>query len=86
MEHAKLRKDELAAKLRSLYPEIDAHGIDLDLEYDHAKGAWLVKFAKGKHTLTTHLEKNDADGCMEGIQCVYLGVQIAQLIGNFEKA
>lgn len=29
MEYAKHHADELAAKLRTLYPEIDAHGIDL---------------------------------------------------------
>ena len=84
MEHARHHKDELAAKLRTLYPEIDTHGIALEVEFDHGKDAWTVKFAKGPHHLTTHLEKKDADGCMEGVQCVYLGVQIAQLIRNFE--
>jgi len=86
MEHAKHHKDELAAKLRTMYPEIDAHGIELGVEFDHEKGAWIVTFAKGTHKLTTHLEKKDADGCMEGVQCVYLGVQLAQLIRNFEGA
>lgn len=85
MEHPKHRKEELAAKLREMYPEIVAHGIDLDLEFDHEKAAWIVKLSKGGHSLTTHLEKKDADGCMEGIQCVYLGVQVAQLIKNFEE-
>ena len=86
MEHAKHHKEELAAKLRALYPEIDAHGIELGLEFDHAKRAWIVQFAKGTHRLATHLEEQDADGCMAGVQCVYLGVQIAQLIRNFEGA
>ena len=86
MEHAKHRKDELAAKLRTIYPEIEANGIELGVEFDHEKGAWIVTFAKGGHRLATHLEKKDADGCMEGVQCVYLGVQIAQLIRNFEGA
>ena len=86
MEHAAHHKDELAAKLRALYPEIGAHGIALGLVFDHEKGAWIVTFTKGAHTLTTHLEKKDADGCLEGVQCVYLGVQLAQLIRNFEGA
>ncbi|MBE0427446.1 MAG: hypothetical protein IBX72_12490 [Nitrospirae bacterium] len=34
--------------------------------------------------LTTHLEKKDADDCMENIKCVYLGVQVSQFIKNFE--
>ena len=86
MEHAKHHKVELAAKLRAMYPEIDAHGIELGVEFDHEKDAWVVKFTKGAHHLATHLEKKDADGCMEGVQCVYLGVQLAQLIRNFEGA
>ena len=86
MEHASHHKDELAAKLRTLYPEIDAHAIELGLAFNHEKGSWIVTFTKGAHTLTTHLEKKDADGCLEGVQCVYLGVQLAQLIGNFEGA
>jgi hypothetical protein len=85
MEHAKHSKEELAAKLRDLYPEIAAHGIGLGVEFDHEKKAWIVKLSKGAHRLTTHLEKKDADGCLEGIQCVYLGVQIAQLVKNFEE-
>jgi len=82
--HPSHSKEELVERLRKLYPEIAAHDIDLSASYDHDKHAWIVKLAKGKHELTTHLEKKDADGCMEGVQCVYLGIQIAQLIKNFE--
>jgi hypothetical protein len=77
-------REELVERLRTLYPEIAEHGIDLSAVYDHDKHAWVVRLAKGRHELTTHLEKKDADGCMEGVQCVYLGIQIAQLIKNFE--
>jgi hypothetical protein len=84
MAHPKHTREELAVKLRQIYPEIDAHGIALSLEFNHEKDAWIVHFRKGAHELTTHLERKDADGCMEGIQCIYLGVQIAQLIKNFE--
>jgi hypothetical protein len=84
MEHPKHRKEELAARLLEIYPEIGAHAIDLALEFDHEKQAWVVTFTKGAHRLRTFLEKKDADACMEGVQCIYLGVQIAQLIKNFE--
>ena len=36
------------------------------------------------HELKTHLEPEDADGCMEGKPCVSLGLQIAQLKANIE--
>ena len=31
------------------------------------------------------VEKKDADECMDGIKCVYLGIQIGQFIKNFEE-
>lgn len=84
MAHPKHTREELAAKLREIYPELEEHGIELALEFNHDKDAWIVRVRKGRHELTTHLERKDADGCMEGVQCVYLGVQIAQLVKNFE--
>jgi hypothetical protein len=45
----------------------------------------IIKFKKDSHELTTHIEKRDADECMDGIKCVYLGIQVAQFIKNFEE-
>ena len=84
MSHARHTSEELIAKLREIHPEIDTHGLDLSVEFDHEKDAWIVDLKKGEHELTTHLERKDADACMEGVQCVYLGVQIGQFIANFE--
>ncbi len=44
-----------------------------------------MKFKKDSHELTTHFEKKDADECMNGIKCVYLGIQIGEFIKNFNK-
>ncbi len=77
-------KKTLEGKLREMYREIDKHNLDLALDYDDHKNAWVVKLSKGPHVLTTHLEKKDADDCLDGIECVYLGVQIGQFIQNFE--
>ena len=85
MEHARHSKEELAAKLREMYPEIDRHGLDLSLEFGHDENAWAIHLKKGEHELTTHLEKKDADECLEGVECVYLGVQVGQFMSNFEE-
>jgi len=71
-------------KIMAMYPEIAKHGISVSLDFDTTKNAYIVKFGKDKHELTTHLEKKDADDCMNGIKCVYLGVQIGQFIKNYE--
>ncbi len=74
----------LESKLREMYPEVREHDLKLATCFDAAKDAWIVQLSKGKHELTTHLEKKDAEDCLDGIQCIYLGVQIAQFVKNFE--
>ncbi|MHC1728306.1 MAG: hypothetical protein AB9866_20270 [Syntrophobacteraceae bacterium] len=74
----------LDLKLREMYPEIVKHNLTLALNFDRDKDAWIVKLAKGKHELSTHLERKDAEACFDGVQCLYLGVQISQFLENFE--
>lgn len=76
----------LEDKILEMYPEVTKHGISVSLNFDKNKNAYIVKFKKGTHELTTHLEKKDADDCMDNVKCVYLGVQIGQFIKNFESA
>ena len=78
-------KKELCEKIRSIYPDIGECGIDVDVEYDEAKKAWIVDLKKDEQELKTHLELQEVDDCMEGKQCVSLGLQIAQLRANIEK-
>ncbi|MDA8173040.1 MAG: hypothetical protein M0018_00460 [Nitrospiraceae bacterium] len=75
----------LKEKIAGMYPEIERSGASVRLVFDDSKNAYLVKISKGSHELSTYLEKKDADECMDGIKCVYLGVQIAQFLKNFEE-
>jgi hypothetical protein len=78
-------KSQLCAKITELYPDIGECGIDVDVEYDEAKQAWIVDLKKDQFELKTHLEDGDADKCMLGQQCVGLGIEIAQLRANIER-
>lgn len=75
-------KKELCEKIKSVHPDIGECGINVDVDWDESKKAWVVDLKKGVKELKTHLEPEDADGCMEGKQCVSLGLQIAQLKAN----
>lgn len=75
-------KKDLCEKIKSVHPDIGECGIDVDVEWDEGKKAWIVDLKKDEAELKTHLEPEDADGCMEGKQCVSLGLQIAQLKAN----
>ncbi len=76
---------DLKEKIAEMYPEIGQHRLSVSVDFNEVKNAYIVTFTRGKEELSTHLEKKDADDCMNGIKCVYLGVQVAQFISNFEE-
>ncbi|MBS3755429.1 MAG: hypothetical protein KGY56_06985 [Desulfobacterales bacterium] len=78
-------KDELCRKIKDIYPDIGECGIDVSVDYDNEKNAYIVDLKKDQHELTTHLEPEDAETCMNGKQCIGLGLQIAQLKDNINK-
>lgn len=75
----------LKEKILEMYPEIAAHKLSVGLDFDDQKNAYVITFKRDKEVLTTHLEKKDADDCMNGIKCVYLGIQVEQFIRNFDE-
>ena len=77
-------KEDLKKKLLEMYPEITTYGLSTELEFDNDKNAWVVSFSKGKANRHAYLDKGDADACMEGNACIYLGILIAQYIKDLE--
>lgn len=75
----------LKDKIREMYPEIEKNGIMVGLVFSETKNAYFVNFRKGAHLLSTHLDKKEADECMDNIKCVYLGGLIGRLIKNIAK-
>ena len=80
-----LDKQELCQKIIELYPDLESQGITVDAFYSTAKGTWVVEMNKGEHKLQHHLAKHDAKACMDGKQCVSLGLEIAQLVKNIQE-
>ncbi len=76
---------ELCDRIKSLYPDLGECGIDVQVNFDQGKEAWVVDLKKDQHELKTYLEPNDADTCMAGKQCVGLTLQISQLVSNIKK-
>lgn len=72
-------KDALCQKIRSIYPEVGECGMDVNVDFDKNENAYVVHLEKGEHKIKTFLDHKDADACMEGKQCVNLGVDIGQL-------
>lgn len=78
-------KQELKAKLLELYPELERYGLSIELEFDQKKNAWVITFEKGGRERHAFLDKKDADECIQGRTCIYLGVLIGQYIRDLEN-
>ena len=78
-------KNELCEKIVSIYPDIGQCGIEVQVQYEEKQKRWVVDLKKNGHELKTYLEDGDAEKCLEGIQCVSLGIEIAQLRSNIER-
>ncbi len=79
MGEKKYDNDALCGKIKEVFPDIGECGIDLDVDFDDEQKTYIVNLKKGDKKVKTHLETEDADTCMEGKQCIGLGIQIAQL-------
>jgi hypothetical protein len=70
-------------KLQHIYPEINRYGLSLEVHFDQDKEAWSAVFKKQDHTLSTHLEPQDVESCLQGKECYHLGIQLGQFIRNY---
>ena len=77
-------KEDLKEKLLEMYPEITTYGLSTGIEFDEQRNAWVVSFSKGDHNRHAFLDKGDADACIDGNSCIYLGILIAQYIKDLE--
>jgi len=75
-------KEELCKKITEIYPDLGECGINITVDFDKQKNVWVVDLKKDKHELKHFLELQDANSCMDGKQCVSLGLEIAQLKKN----
>ncbi len=80
-----ISKEELCKKITEIYPAIGECGIDVDVDYDDEQARWVVDLKKDQHQLKTFLEEGDAELCLEGKQCVSLGIEIAQLRDTIQR-
>jgi hypothetical protein len=72
-------KDELCKKIRDIYPDIGECGIEIAVAFDETNQRWVVDLKKGSRRMKTFLEEGDAEFCLQGQQCVSLGIEIGQL-------
>lgn len=70
---------KICEEIREIYFDIGECGIDIDVKYDETEKAHVIYLKKGQKTVKHFLNDQDIEDCMQGKQCVALGVEIAQL-------
>jgi hypothetical protein len=75
----------LKDKVLEMYPEVEKLGVVSSMLWDEDKKAYVFKLSKGRHELSTYIDKADADKCMNGVECIHLGVQVRQFLENFKE-
>jgi len=78
-------KMKLCQKITELYPDIKGCGIDVEAFYSKTKDTWIVELKKDEHFLKHYLAEQDAKDCIDGRQCIALGLEIAQLRKNIDS-
>ncbi len=78
-------KKELCKKILEIYPDIGQCGINLDVDYDDEKKTWVVHLERKGKKLDHYLDEEDIKACLEGRQCVALGIQIGELKKDVEE-
>ena len=80
-----LTNQALCLRIRELYPDMGACGIDVKVERDEQENRWIVYLNRGGKELKTYLEPGDAELCMEGKQCISLGIEVNQLKDSVDR-
>jgi len=74
----------LKDRILEMYPDIGRHGISMSVIFNEEIDSYDIKLKKDLHELTAHLDRKDADECMNGEKCVHLGIKIGEFLKNFK--
>lgn len=71
-------KEALCERMKYLLPDLGECGIDFHLDWDSEKEKWMVTIWKNEKKVTTWIDENEADMCMDNKICVGLLSEIAK--------
>lgn len=75
----KYSKEELCERIKYIHPDMAAHDIHVDVDWDKDKRCWRVDMHKGGNRISAWLDETEADMCMENKMCAGLLAEIAEI-------
>lgn len=79
-----LLPEDLKARILKIYPAIEQYKVDLDVSFDYDKHTWVAILQKGENELSTYIDPVEAENCIHGRECFYLGLHVGEFIKNFQ--
>lgn len=80
-----MNKEEICRKITAILPRMGECGVDLTVVYDDENARWCISLRREGKELKTFLEPGDAELCIDGTQCLSLGLEITQLKDNMDQ-
>ncbi|MDY6824956.1 MAG: hypothetical protein SWH68_14345 [Thermodesulfobacteriota bacterium] len=75
----KYTKEELCERIQYIHPDMAAHDIQVDVNWDKERNRWRVDMQKGDNRISAWLDETGADMCMENKMCAGLLAEITEL-------
>jgi hypothetical protein len=76
---------DICKTIQRINPDFGKCGVNFIIYSDRKKKAWVVDYHKDGHHLKTFIDHQDVDDCINGDKCISFGLQIRELIYNFDK-
>jgi hypothetical protein len=73
---------EICRRITEVLPELGVCGFDINVTHDDALKAWRVNYDDEGQRALTFLDDADVERCLEGNECLSLGLMIHQQMGS----
>lgn len=73
---------EICRRITEAMPELGVCGFDINVTHDDHLKAWKVNYDEAGVRAQTYLDDEDVGRCLEGKECLSLGLMVRQQIAH----
>jgi hypothetical protein len=70
-------KNKVCRKVTELNPDLGSCGTDVETFYSKGRDSWVIVNKNGDRV--HYLNKKDIEKCLDGLQCLSLGIDVSQV-------
>lgn len=73
---------EICSRITEAMPELGVCGFDINVTHDDNLKAWRVGYGESGQRAQTFLDDEDVERCLDGKECLSLGLMVRQQIAS----